>query len=230
MIKDVTLVAISSIKIRETLNALIYSNRYLNFERVLFLTDADRTSLYKAPNYIEFVKINKLESKDEYSKFMLYELKNYIETSHLLTVQYDGFVLHPEKWDFNWLNYDFIGAPWPPFYVNREDPTKVVRTGNGGFSLRSNKFINLYTKLNLPLITDGLVGIAEDHQQCCMYHETYVNNGIKFAPVEVAKFFSHENHTLTSETTKDIMPFGFHLCRGYKANDEYENYPYPTFN
>jgi hypothetical protein len=146
--KDVTLVAISSIKIRETLNALIYSNRYLNFERVLFLTDADRTSLYKAPNYIEFVKINKLESKDDYSKFMLYELKNYIETSHLLTVQYDGFVLHPEKWDFNWLNYDFIGAPWPPFYVNREDPTKVVRTGNGGFSLRSNKFINLYTKLN----------------------------------------------------------------------------------
>jgi hypothetical protein len=161
---------------------------------------------------------------------MLYELKNYIKTRHIITIQHDGFILHPDKWDDMWLNYDFIGAPWPPFYVNRENVSEIVRIGNGGFSLRSKKFINLYTELNLPLINDGLVGISEDHQQCCMHRNTYINNGIKFAPVEVAKYFSHENHTLTPETTKEIIPFGFHLCRGYIANNEYDNYPYPTFN
>lgn len=229
MINNVTLVAVSSIELEPTLSALIYSNRYLQFEKVLFLTHANKSDFYKVPDYIEFQKIPEIKSKDEYSIFMLYELKKYIKTDYCLTVQYDGFVLHPDKWNNDWLQYDFIGAPWPPFYVNRETPSKIVRVGNGGFSLRSKKFLNLFSDLNLPLIRDGLVGIAEDHQQCCMYHDTFVNNGIKFAPVEVAKYFSHENHTITPETERHIMPFGFHLCRGYIVQDEYERYPYPTF-
>jgi|LakMenE18May11ns_1017448.scaffolds.fasta_scaffold9916940_2 hypothetical protein len=230
MIKNVTLVAVSSIKLEPTLFALIHSNRYLYFDRVLFLTHAKREQFYHVPSYVDMIEIPELKSKDEYSKFMLYEFKNYINTEHCLTVQYDGFVLHPDKWNKEWLQYDYIGAPWPPFYRNRENTNNLVRVGNGGFSLRSNKFINTYTKLNLPLINDGLVGIAEDHQQCCMYHDTFVNNGINFAPVDVAKFFAHENHALTPETTRDIRPFGFHQCRGYIAIDEYERFPYPTFN
>lgn len=230
MIKNVTLVAISSIKLEQTLSALVYSNRYLNFERVIFLTHAKKESFYRVPDYIDIVEIPELKSKDDYSKFLLYDFKNYIDTEHCLTVQYDGFVLHPDKWNSDWLQYDFIGAPWPGFYINREKPQEVVRVGNGGFSLRSKKFISLFSKLNLPLHHDNLVGIAEDHQQCCMYHETYINNGIKFAPLEVAKEFAHENHTLTPECTREIRPFGFHLCRGYIVKQEYENYPYPTFN
>lgn len=229
MINNVTLVAVSSIELEPTLSALIYSNRYLYFEKVLFLTHADKRDFYKVPDYIEFQKIPEIKSKDDYSLFMLYEFKNYIKTDYCLTVQYDGFVLHPDKWDYNWLQYDFVGAPWPPFYVNRESPNQIVRVGNGGFSLRSKKFINLYSDLKLPLYRDQLVGIAEDHQQCCMYHDTFVNNGIKFAPVEVAKYFSHENHTITPETERNIIPFGFHLCRGYVVPDEYERFPYPIF-
>ena len=230
MIKNVTLVAISSIKLEPTLFSLIHSNRYLQFERVLFLTHAKRSQFFKVPDYIDLIEIPQIKSKEEYSMFMLYNLKNYINTQHCLTIQYDGFVLHPDKWNEEWLQYDYIGAPWPPFYVNRENTEQLVRVGNGGFSLRSNKFLNMFTKLNLPLYRDDLVGIAEDHQQCCMYHDTYVNNGIKFAPVEVAKYFAHENHALTPETTRDIRPFGFHLCQGYIAIDEYERFPYPTFN
>lgn len=230
MIKNVTLVAVSSVKLEPTLSALIYSNRYLDFERVLFLTHEKRENFKRVPNYVEIVNIPEIKSKDDYSKFMLYNFKDYITTEHCLTVQYDGFVLHPDKWDENWLQYDYIGAPWPAFYVNRENQRELVRVGNGGFSLRSKKFINLYTQLNLSLIVDGLVGIAEDHQQCCMYHSTYVNNGIKFAPVEVAKYFSHENHSITPESEKQIRPFGFHLCRGYIVPDEYEKYPYPIFD
>jgi hypothetical protein len=230
MIKDVTLVAVSSIKLEPTLFALIYSNRYLYFERVLFLTHVKKKYFYHVPDYVDIVEIPELKDKDDYSRFMLYDLKNHINTEHCLTVQYDGYVLHPDKWNEDWKQYDYIGSPWPPFYRNRENLNELVRVGNGGFSLRSNKFINMYTKLNLPLYNDSLVGIAEDHQQCCMYHNTYVNNGIKFAPVDVAKYFAHENHALTPETTRDIRPFGFHLCRGYIAIDEYERFPYPTFN
>lgn len=229
MIHDVSLIAVSSIKTKQTLNALIHSNRFLNFEKVLFFTHESKEDFYRPPEYIEFVKINKIESKDDYSKFMLYELHKYITTRYLLNIQYDGFVLHPHLWNEEWKQYDFIGAPWPPFYYNREKPETVVRVGNGGFSFRSKKFIEMFSKLELPLIEDSLVGIAEDHQQCCMYHETFVNNGIKFAPVDVAVHFAHENHTITPETQRHIMPFGFHLCRGYICEDDYENYPYPIF-
>ena len=165
MIKNVTLVAISSIKLEPTLFSLIHSNRYLHFERVLFLTHAKRSQFFKVPDYIDLIEIPQIKSKEEYSMFMLYNLKNYINTQHCLTIQYDGFILHPDKWNEEWLQYDYIGAPWPPFYRNRENKDELVRVGNGGFSLRSNKFINMFTKLNLPLYRDDLVGIAEDHQQ-----------------------------------------------------------------
>ena len=37
----------------------------------------------------------------------------HIQTSHCLLIQSDGFVLFPDKWDDSWLDYDYIGAPWP---------------------------------------------------------------------------------------------------------------------
>ena len=36
-------------------------------------------------------------------------------------------------------DYDYIGAPWPNNFVNR--------VGNGGFSLRSKKFLELTAKI-----------------------------------------------------------------------------------
>ena len=232
-IPGVTLVSVSCIKHYSTLKALMYSSRVLEFEKIKFITNIDRKDFnqIKVPENIEIINIGKdLRSKDDYSEFMLYEYKNYIDTNHALNVQYDGFIINPQIWNPGWLEYDYIGAPFPPFYRNRENVDEIVRVGNGGFSLRSKKFINLFSELNLPILRDGLTGIAEDHQQCCMYHSTYKNAGIKYAPVEVAVNFAHENFTLTEEVKKEITPFGFHTCRGYQGPEEFNNFYYPYFN
>ena len=232
-IPNVTLAAVTCIKHWATIKALMYSSRVIDFDCIKLITNVDRDYFNELPlpNEIEIINIGRdIKSKDEYSEFMLYEFKNYIETDHVLNVQYDGFVINPQVWNPDWLQYDYIGAPFPPFYRNRENIDEIVRVGNGGFSLRSKKFISTFSDLNLPIMRDGLTGIAEDHQQCCMYHSTFVNAGIKYAPVEVAVNFSHENFTLTEEVKKEITPFGFHTCRGYQGEPDFQNFYYPYFN
>lgn len=39
-------------------------------------------------------------------------LDSYIETPHVLVVQYDGFILNPDAWTDEFLEYDYVGAPW----------------------------------------------------------------------------------------------------------------------
>lgn len=51
-------------------------------------------------------------SRQDYSRFMLQDLHRYIETSHALIIQADGFVLNPLRWNPAWLEWDYIGAPW----------------------------------------------------------------------------------------------------------------------
>ena len=38
----------------------------------------------------------------------MHRLASYIETDFVLIVQYDGFVLHAQAWDDDFLNYDYI--------------------------------------------------------------------------------------------------------------------------
>ena len=89
-------------------------------------------------------RYNKLKK----SKFF-YRL--FSEYDFILTYELDSYVFRNELRTWVAKEYDYIGAPWPPFYVNRENKKDLVRVGNGGFSMRSNKFINMFTKLNLPL-------------------------------------------------------------------------------
>ena len=38
----------------------------------------------------------------------------YIKTSHVLIVQWDGYIINSKKWDSRFLNFDYIGAPFIP--------------------------------------------------------------------------------------------------------------------
>lgn len=229
-LNNVTLAAVSCVKHIQTIKALLFSSRQIKFKKTIFITDVEKKDITIKCDNIDFIPCPEpIKSKDDYSIFMLKKFKDYIDTDFVLLVQYDGFVLNPVLWRDEWLKYDYVGAPFPPFYFNRENPSQLVRVGNGGFSLRSRRFINLFSDLNLPIIRDQLTGIAEDHQQCCMYHSTFLENGIKYAPVEEAVKFSHENFTHTPEVKKEITPFGFHVCRGYQGEDIYDNFYYPYF-
>lgn len=140
------------------------------------------------------------KSKDEYSKFIINELPAIITTDHVLIVQSDGYITNPELWDDSWLQYDYIGAPWPfPPYV-----------GNGGFSLRSRKLLEACRGFYEE-------GVAEDIVICSKRREELIARGIKFAPLEVAARFSRELVHPGHPT------FGFHgvhefmcICGGVK--------------
>jgi hypothetical protein len=128
---DVTLCAAASVNVAATIAAMERCLAFADFARALLFTDAQDLDL---PPGIERIAIHPLGSSGEYSRFMLHELVDWIETSHCLIVQWDGFILDPAAWDEAFIACDYIGAPWPQF----DDGHDV---GNGGFSLRSKRLM-----------------------------------------------------------------------------------------
>jgi hypothetical protein len=200
---NVTLCAVSSINIVQTLSALKKSMQGITYARVIFITNE------KIPNLegIEVIGVEKLDY-NQYSHFMLFKLKDYIQTDFVLLVQHDGYVLRPQKWDNVFLNYDYIGAPWPPRTQFLKDGTEV-RVGNGGFSFRSKKMLESFSELGLAFTDQGTGFFHEDGNICVYHRKTLEQAGIKFAPVSVASRFSRERWCGDSEK----YPFGFHNGR-----------------
>jgi hypothetical protein len=127
----------------------------------------------------EIVDIPRIQSKEEYSHFIYNDLNNYIDTDFVILVQWDGFILNPQAWTDEFLDYDYVGAPWA------QHNHKV---GNGGFSLRSKKLLTLTQKLNLNPYH------PEDDRLCFEHRELLEKtHGIKYAPKKVASQFAVEN-------------------------------------
>ena len=200
-LNNVTLVAVSSVRINETINALIKSMSGIQYKEVIFISHEKSINL---PKDIIFKKCNKLNNIIDYNNFILYELVNYIETDFVLLIQYDGYVLRPNKWNDIFLTFDYIGAPWPKNV--HYNGNLNIRVGNGGFSLRSKKILNVLNELKLSLIDNGTGYFNEDGVLCNYYRKTLEENGIKYATPEIAAMFSHE-----SNCDEDVNePFGFH--------------------
>lgn len=183
----VTLCCVDCINYPFAIDALRKSSEKCIFSRTLLLTDRD----YNLPD-IDTIKIPPIRSRQEYSKFILHQLHHHIETEFVLLIQWDGYVIHPNAWTNEFLNYDYIGAVWGQYKDNH-------RVGNGGFSLRSRKLL-LATK-EIPF--DGT--LEEDVLICRQYRpfleEKYA---IRFAPDHTAEKFSFETTYPTQQ------PFGFH--------------------
>lgn len=195
---NITLVAVSSIKISETKRALEISQENIEYYDVKLISDQNIRSL------------------NEYSEFILYKLCNYIESDFALVVQYDGYVIRPEKWNDEFLQYDYIGAPWTPNTHFTKEGVEI-RVGNGGFSLRSKKLLNALNELGLPFTDNGTGFFHEDGVICNHYRKTLEDYGIKYAPVDVAARFSKEH--LVPET---VESFGFHKYKSLNKN--YKNF------
>ena len=158
---------------------------------------------------LEAINIDKINNINEYSKFVVYELHKYINTEFALIIQDDGFVISPESWRDDFLKYDYIGAPWglPNDDFSFRDPFgKIIRVGNGGFSLRTKKLLSLPTKLNLEW-KEYFGFYNEDGFFVCHNRHLFEQEGCVFADIDIARFFSHETDI---PETKNILPFGFH--------------------
>jgi hypothetical protein len=152
----------------------------------------------------DVVKIDEVNSIEEYSEFMVKKLNNYVDTEFVLIFQYDGFILSANNWKNEFLDYDYIGAPWIGYY--KENPEHNV--GNGGFSLRSKKLLEI-------LADDEQVklGQPEDALMSRQYRDYLESKGMKYAPEEIAGMFS----------IPDIMKQEFESVPGI-TNEQYRKY------
>jgi hypothetical protein len=134
----------------------------------------------------------RVDTIEAYSQFMLQGLATHVETSHVLVAQWDGFVRDVARWDAAFLEYDYIGAPWP-------EARGGHWVGNGGFSLRSRRLLEAWRDPQLRTTH------PEDESICVVNRALLErHHGVRIAPPEVARRFSYERVVPAQPT------FGFH--------------------
>lgn len=186
---NVTLVAVTDIDRKGCWEALERSSEGIEWGCVTLLTP-------------------ELGSIDAWNKFIVYELHKYVTTEFAMLVHADGYVINPQAWNQKFLEYDYVGAPWPlprDSYSYRTPAGEVIRIGNS-VSLRSKKLLELPTKLGLEW-KSYYGNTNEDGFICVHNREILEEHGVRFAPIEVAKYFSKEHEIPENE---GIDTFAFH--------------------
>jgi len=204
---DVTLVAVSSIDLDGTLFALSASSYEIDFAEVKFLTSEP---IEPTNPKIKVEQIPKLDIWG-YSKFIIQDLHRYINTTHCLVIQSDGFVLNPSQWQRDFLEYDYIGAPWPKELTLQPGNHVLKMTnnqvGNGGFSLRSKKLLQETAKINFDEL--AFPTSSEDLIICHYLLKKMRKAGIRFPAPELAAQFSVESPNASFGQSPKTS-FGFH--------------------
>lgn len=204
-LNNVTLVAMTSVKIEETVKAIIYSCKGIDFGAVKLISDIKPDNL---PSYVQYEYIEPMSNIDEWNYATIYKLGKYIDTEFALLIHDDGFVINPQCWREDFLDYDYIGAPWPlpnDTFSFRDKDGNLIRVGNS-VSIRSKKLIDLPVELNLEWKPfHGYYN--EDGFICVNYRHEYLKRGMKFADIDVAKYFSIESQL---PENVGITPFAFH--------------------
>ena len=160
--------------------------------------EAHKEAIDKSCEGIEWggVKIiwdEKCNTIDEWNRKIIYELWKYVDTNYAMLIHADGYVINPEMWNPDWLDYDYIGAPWPlpkDDYSYLDDQGRLQRVGNS-ISLRSKRILQLPRQLGFEW-KSYYGNTNEDGFLCCHHRSELEEHGMKFAPLEVAVHFSKE--------------------------------------
>jgi hypothetical protein len=203
---SVTILSVNGRDPENSIKAIEYSCKNINFKKKLILTNKDINH-----ESIEVKNVKGLSNIQEYNLFCIKELHKYVNTDFCLIVQPDGFVVEPRLWSDFYLQYDYIGAPWD-LKLSREvlikcnmhsnnDQLNIV--GNGGFSLRSKKLLEECSKLEY---TNPF--LEEDCMVSALHRKHLKEKGIKYAPLDIAQQFAMESPV----NNKSIVgnTFGFH--------------------
>ncbi len=218
-LNNVTLIAMTSVKIKPTIKAMEYSMRGVKFADAVLITHEKPDDL---PDTIQYKHIDKLDNIDKFNYSMVYDLYKYVDTDFALIVHYDGFVVNPDMWKEEFLQYDYIGSPWP---LPPEDDKITYRDINGNLcrvgnsvSIRSRRLMELPDRIKMPW--EPFHGwYNEDGFICCNNKHIFEQYGMKFAPLEVAIQFGQEAMLPEGE---GIRSFVFHKWEGRNAG-------YPNF-
>jgi hypothetical protein len=134
--------------------------------------------------------------KNDYNTFLIKDLNNHINTEFVLICQYDGMAINSNCWTDEFLNYDYIGAPWP---VEFSWIPESQRVGNGGFSLRSKRLLEALQDTKIVVNENEDVVICQTYKSLL---ETKYN--INYSPIDLANRFSNEWNNPDGDV------FGFH--------------------
>ena len=199
---NVEIISINTSNPIQSIKAIEYSSQHIQFSKKKIFSHMP----YSIGD-IQHVYVPRFTTREQYSVFCIQELHKYIESDFVLMIHDDGFVINPHLWTDEFLQYDYIGAPWPG---NPDDPTHG-RVGNGGFTLRSKKLLTMLPQfIETDINEDWLIGVTK---------KDYLKSiGIKIAPVELAMRFSLELPIAECEYNLDNT-FGFH---GKRSLQHYE--------
>lgn len=187
---EVTLACVDTRTPDLALAAMRHSMAQIDFGRAVLFTDPDRVT--DDGSGIDIVPLV-IDSVPAYSEFMLRGLSEHVHTSHVLVVQWDGYVIDASRWTPDFLACDYIGAP-----LRGETQDRVV--GNGGFSLRSRRL--------LRALHDDAAMVIRHPEDTCICHDNRErlerSHGLRFASLEQAQRFAFERVEPPGPT------FGFH--------------------
>lgn len=161
---------------------------------------------------VKLIWDEKCTSIDLWNYKIIYDLWKYVDTTHALLVHADGFVIRPKLWNPKWLEYDYIGAPWPlpkDNYSYRDGNANLIRVGNS-VSLRSKKLMELTAQMPEEYfwsIKEKFGNTNEDGFICCHSRLWLDHHDCKFAPLEEAIHFSKEHEI---KENKNLETFAFH--------------------
>lgn len=150
----------------------------------------------------------KIKNIDDWNYKIVFDLWKYVDTPYAMLIHPDGYIINPDLWQDEFLDYDYIGAPWPmpvDSYSYRDEQGNIIRVGNS-VSLRSKK-IMLYPTL-YDFEWKSYYGNTNEDGFLCVHNRRKLENlGCKFAPLTVAKYFSKEWEIPENEGLKT---FAFH--------------------
>jgi hypothetical protein len=206
ILPNVTLLAVTSVEIEEHQISLKISSQNIEFKAVKLLSSSLPEKKYSD---IEYVSVKPTNWPDQ-NRFLMKDLYKYFETSHCLYVEADSFVINTDLWKEEFLEFDYIGAPWPNKI--QMNPNLILNmkkncVGSGGFSLRSRKLLKTIAKTNFDSLKFPIKN--EDVIICHYLYEEMIDKGIRFAPPKLAAQFAMEDvHHLYGQDADSV--FGFH--------------------
>ncbi len=205
VLNEVTLICIDCYNYSNAILALKKSMEQCSFAAVKFLTDIEVKE-----EGVEGVKIDRINSKEEYSEFCIKELYKYFDTDFVIICQHDGYIINGEAWTGEFLEYDYIGSPW--------DYKDGKNVGNGAASLRSKK-------LQTILGTDDFIFASDPEDQAIsrLYRDYLIKKyNIKYAPEELADKWGFEMKMPTQKTfmfhSYFHLPFKDHIILRREAS------------
>lgn len=202
--------------------------RCIPVERVYWFSDA---AFPESPAGLDVIHVaipKFTDFSEDINRIYLRLMPRVVTTDYTLVVQPDGFAVNAQAWDPLFLEYDYVGAPWPWMWGGGPGWRRPFM-GNGGFSLRSQKLLGVLRELDMKwrlddwplderlgsreyygLTSDGGRFLPEDLVICLWYREILEEKwGIRFCPPDLANKFSVETvHPFTQYWLG--RSFGFH--------------------